>query len=182
MTLDYGPTYHPRAQDAVERLGGGWIHETIVELCKSWPRQYNEYVQPALWLHRTTPDPRLPGKTTPFSLLFGRDCRTQVDATSPSPDDEGIDGLHNLIVDKSENLRQVEGLCKDLHHRHEQRRLRLEHHNRGIKRTSAGTRVKQGDLVWVKEADSALHNDCVRVVQRLEGSGMSQICPRFGRG
>ena len=22
MTLDYGPTYHPRAQEAVERLGG----------------------------------------------------------------------------------------------------------------------------------------------------------------
>ena len=120
-------------------------------------------MQPALWLHRTTSDPRLPGKTPPFRLLFGCDYRTQVDATSPSPDNEGMDGLHNLIVDKSVNLRQVEGLCKHLHHRHEQRRLRLEHHNRGIKRTSTGTRVKQGNLVWVKEADSALHNDCVKV-------------------
>ena len=41
----------------------------------------------------------------PFLLLFGRDCRTQMVATSPSPDDEGMEGLHNLIVDKSRNLR-----------------------------------------------------------------------------
>ena len=34
VTIDYGPTDHPRAQGAVERLGG-WIHETLVELCKS---------------------------------------------------------------------------------------------------------------------------------------------------
>ena len=56
VTIDYGPTDHPRAQGAVERLGG-WIHETFVELCKSWLRRWDEYVQPALWLHRTTPDP-----------------------------------------------------------------------------------------------------------------------------
>ena len=34
VTIDYGPTDYPRAQGAVERLGG-WIHETLVELCKS---------------------------------------------------------------------------------------------------------------------------------------------------
>ena len=38
VTIDYGPTDHPRSQEAVERLGG-WIHETPVELCKSWPRR-----------------------------------------------------------------------------------------------------------------------------------------------
>ena len=70
------------------------------------------------------PDPRLPGKTTPSRLLLGRDFRTQMDATSPSPDDEAMDGLHNLIADKSENLRQVLEVRKDLQHRHEQRRLR----------------------------------------------------------
>ena len=99
-------------------------------------------------------------RPNPFCLLSGRDCRTQVDATSPSLDDEGMDGLHNLIADESGNLRQVQGLCKDLQHRHEQRRLRLEHHNTRIKRTSTGTRVKQGDLVLVKEADFALHRLC----------------------
>ena len=30
-----------------------------------------------------------------------------MDATSPSPDDEGMDGLRNLIADKSENFHQV---------------------------------------------------------------------------
>ena len=103
VTIDYNPNDHSRAQGPVERLGR-WIHEILVELCKSWPRRWDEYVQSALWLHRTTPDPRLPDKATPFRLLFGRDCRTQMDATSPSPDDEGIDGLHNLIADKTENL------------------------------------------------------------------------------
>ena len=34
VTIDYGPTDHPRAQGAVERLGG-WIHEILMELCKS---------------------------------------------------------------------------------------------------------------------------------------------------
>ena len=86
-----------------------------------------------------------------------------MNATSPSPDNEGMDGLRNLIADKSENLRQVQKVCKDLQHRHKQRRLRREHHNAGISRTSTGTRVKQGDLVLVKEADSALHNDCAHV-------------------
>ena len=86
-----------------------------------------------------------------------------MDATSSSPDDEGMDGLRNLIADKSENLSQGQEVHKDLQHRHEQRRLRREHHNAGISRTSNGAQVKQGDLVLVKEADSTLHNDCVHV-------------------
>ena len=97
--------------------------KTLVELCKSWPRRWDEYVQPALWLHRTPLDSRLPGKATPFRLLLGRDYRTRMDASSPSPDDQGMDGLYNLIADRSENLRQVQKVCKDLQHRHEQRRL-----------------------------------------------------------
>ena len=92
VTTDYGSTDHPRAQGAVEKLGR-LFHETLQELCKSWPRRWDEYVQPALWLYRTNPDPRLPGKATPFRLLFGRDCRTQMDATSPSPDDDGMDWM-----------------------------------------------------------------------------------------
>ena len=83
-----------------------------------------------------------------------------MDVTTPSPDDEGMERLHNLIADKSEALRQTQDVHNDLQHRHEQRRLRREHQNVEIRRTSAGTRVQQGDLVLVKEADSALHNDC----------------------
>ena len=71
-------------------------------------------MQPALWLYRTTPDLRLPGKATPFRLLFGRDYCTQMDAISSSLDDEGMDGLNNHIADKSENLRQVQEVRKDL--------------------------------------------------------------------
>ncbi|CAN0473025.1 unnamed protein product, partial [Ascophyllum nodosum] len=102
------------------------IHETLVELSKNWSRRWDEYVQPALWLYRTTSDLRLPGKVTPFRLLFGRDYRTQMDATSPNPDKEGMDRLHNLIADKSINLRQAQEISKYLQHRHEQRRLRRE--------------------------------------------------------
>ena len=43
VSIDYGPMNHPRAQRAVERLGG-WIHETLLELCKNWPRRWDEYV------------------------------------------------------------------------------------------------------------------------------------------
>ena len=145
----------------------------------------DEYVQPALWLNRITPDPRLPGKATPFLLLSGRDCRTQMDATSPSPNDKGMEGLHNLIADKSENLRQVQEVRKDLQHR----RLRREHQNAGIRRTSTGTRMKQGDLVLVKEADSALHYDCEtdprsmeRTVDRHSIDDTSIVLPRHPSG
>ena len=57
----------------------------------------------------------------------------------------------------------MQEIHKDLQHRHEQRRLRREHHNAGIRRTSTGIPVKRGNLVLVKEADSALHNDCAHV-------------------
>ena len=43
-------------------------------------------------------------------------------------------------------------------HGYEQRRLRRKNQNAAIRRTSTGTRVKQGDFVLVKKADSALHN------------------------
>ena len=159
VTIDYGPTGHPRAQRAVERLGGGSMKPSWNLARLSLGNEMNT-CGPTLWLHRTTPDPWLPGKVTLFRLLFGQNCRTQMNATSPSPDDDGMDGLL-LIADKSENLRQVQEVRKDLQHRHDQSRLRREHHNAGINRPSTGTRGKRGDLVLVKEADSALYNNCV---------------------
>ena len=117
VTIDYGPSDHPRTQGAAERLGG-WIHETLVELCKNWPQRWDEYMQPAPWLHRTTPGPRLPDKATLFLLLFGRDCRTQMDATSPRPDDKGVERFHNLSADQSKVLRQVQDVGRDLQPRH----------------------------------------------------------------
>ena len=160
MTIDYGPLEYTRARGTVERLGG-WIRVNLGELCKNFlgdgtnmRSQYSGHIG-------QHPIPAC--QVTPFLLLFDRDCRTQMDATSPSPDDERMEGLHILTTNKSEALRQVQEVRKDLQHRHEQRRLRREQQNVGIRRTSTGTRVKQGDLVLVKEADSALHRDCVHV-------------------
>ena len=85
VTIAYGPADHPRAQGTAERLGG-WLHEALRELCKTWPRRWDKYVQPALWIHRTTPDLRLPGKPTPFRLFFGRDAHTQLDPRHPEID------------------------------------------------------------------------------------------------
>ena len=47
VTIAYGPADHPRAQGTVERLGG-WLHEALGELCRTWPCRWGEYVQPAL--------------------------------------------------------------------------------------------------------------------------------------
>ena len=37
-----------------------------------------------------------------------------MDATIPSPDDLGIEGLHNFIAEKSEALCQVQNVCNNL--------------------------------------------------------------------
>ncbi|CAM9987057.1 unnamed protein product, partial [Sphacelaria rigidula] len=78
VKLDHGPAEHPRGQGRVERYGG-WLHDVLAELCKQWPKRWDEYVYPAVWIHRTTPDPSLPNNPTPFKLLFGREPRTQID-------------------------------------------------------------------------------------------------------
>ena len=107
VTIAYVPANHPRAQGTVERLGG-WLHEALGELCKTWPRRWDEYVQPALWIHRTTPDLRLTGKPTPFGLFFGRDARTQLDATHPEIDGGDFrGGMHSYVADKRQAYKEV---------------------------------------------------------------------------
>ena len=160
VTIDYGPSDHPRAQGAVERLGGGGFMKSSWNFAKTGLGNGMKMCsQPSGYIGQ---HPIHACQAKPFLLLFSRDCRTQMDTTSPSPDDEGKDELHNLIADKSENL-LVQKVRKDLQHCHEQRQLRRELQNAGIRRPSTGTRVKQGDLVLVKEADSALYNDYVHV-------------------
>ena len=115
--------------------------------------------RPSGCMHRAIPDPRLSGKATPFRLLLGRDCRTQMDATSPSPDDEGMDRLRNRIANKSENLRQVQKFARTYN-----TAMSRDASDESITtQGSAAPRVKQGELVMVKEADLVLHNDCVHV-------------------
>ena len=77
VSLDHGPTNHPRAQGAVERLGG-WPQEALTQLCHSWPRGWDDFVPVATWVHRVTPDEALPGNTPPYRCLL---------YTSPSPRD-----------------------------------------------------------------------------------------------
>lgn len=48
VQLDFGPADHPRSQSAVERIGG-WLHQVLLELCKLWPRRWDEYVLSACW-------------------------------------------------------------------------------------------------------------------------------------
>lgn len=77
VTLDYGPTNHPRTHGAVERLGG-WLHEVLKKLYTAWSRRWNHYFPIAAWIHETTPDNKLPGNASPYRMLFGRNPRTQI--------------------------------------------------------------------------------------------------------
>ena len=89
VSLDHGPADHSRSQEIVERMGG-WLHEVMAELCKSWPGQWDEYIGAACWIQRTTPNPRLPSSGTPFRILFGRDARSNLDALTPALDDDTL--------------------------------------------------------------------------------------------
>ena len=59
---------------------GAWLHEILTELYKMGPRRWDAYVQPALWLQQTTPEPKISDKAILFRLLFERDDRTQIGA------------------------------------------------------------------------------------------------------
>lgn len=108
IPLDYGPVDYPRAQGTVENLGG-WIQGVLSKLWNHWPLRWDEYVQPVLWLHRTTSNPRLPGGPTHFRLLFGLVVRTQIEAISPQLHDSDLvgTGLHKFMADKREDWRSV---------------------------------------------------------------------------
>ena len=158
VPINFGPIDYVRAQGAVERLGG-WIHEALSHLRKSWPKRWDEYVQPALWLQRRTPLPRIPGSPTPFELLFGRDVRSQIGAVTPELDGSDFlqhGGLHNFVADRKEAWREVTKVRDALLKRHEIRPRQCSPRNAGIQRASDGTKAKKGDLVMVQEADSTL--------------------------
>ena len=153
VPLEYGPADHPRSQGTVERMGG-WIHEVIAELCKSWPGRWDEYVEAACWIQRTTPDPRLPSGGTPFRILFGRDARTNLDALTPVLDDDSFrSGLDNFVAERQQTFRELRGI---LERRQEEKNRRRARHNAAIKRGSSGQQTRVGDRVLIKEAVSKL--------------------------
>ena len=137
--------------------GGGGLHEALGELCKTWPRRWDEYVQPALWIHRTTPDLRLPANPTAFRFSFGRDARTQLDATQPEIDGGGFrSGMHSNVADKRQAYIEVRDVQAVLMKRHVDRQKSCESRNATIGRTSVGTRLVVRDKVLVKEAESVM--------------------------
>ena len=108
-----------------------------------------------VWLHRTAPDPNRPGNVTPFRPLFGHDIPTQLDAATPTPDDENLEECTPsslTAVKPFTKYKKSVMLCKS-----PQRRHTRSHRNAMIRRISNGTRVKPGDLVLVREAESVLH-------------------------
>ena len=106
VTIAYGPADHPRAQGTVGRLGG-WLHEALGELCKTWPRRWDKYVQPALDLSYHV-GPAFTGEVNSHPFFFGRDARTQLDATHPEIDGGGFrGGIHSYVADKKQTYKEV---------------------------------------------------------------------------
>eukprot|EP00752_Nemacystus_decipiens_P002232 g2117.t1 len=98
VSLDYGPVNHPRAQGAVERMGG-WLQEALSLLCKAWPKRWDDYVPVATWIHRVTPDPALPGGVSPYQILFGRPPRSHIDLLAQPLDAASFgQGLDRTVV------------------------------------------------------------------------------------
>ena len=132
-------------------------------------------MQPAHWLQRTTPPPRLPCSPTPFGLLFGRDVRSQIDEVTPELDSSDFllhGGLHSFVADSREAWREVTRERDALLKRHELRLHQRSGSNSDIRRASAGTKVKKGDLVMAQEADSTLlHEGIHRQLVHEEWTG-----------
>ena len=136
---------------------GEWLHEVLREPCETWPRGGDDFVQPVLWIHCTTPDLRLPGKPTPFCPAFGRDARTQFDATHPEIDGgDSRGGMHNYVADKHQTYKEVRDVRVALLKIHEDRQKSRESRNAEIGQNSVGTSVVVGDKVPVKEAESVM--------------------------
>lgn len=53
MPPDHRPADYHRSQEAEEMIGGS-IPDLLSELCKAWPRRWDECVQPASWIQCTT--------------------------------------------------------------------------------------------------------------------------------
>jgi len=153
VPLDYGPVNHPRAQGAVERMGG-WLQEALALLCKAWPKRWDDYVPVATWIHRVTPDPALPGGASPYQILFGRPPRSHVDFLAQPLDRVAFGQGLERNVEEQHHLTQ-EILAK----RQEVLTRQRERHNAKIARESPGAKTQVGDLVLVRETPVSIYRD-----------------------
>ena len=153
VSLNYVPADFSRSHGTAERMGG-WFQETISILCQSWPLRWDQYVLPACWIQRVTPDPSLPGNPTPFSLLFGREPHTQLDAITRNIDGtEFQGGLDTFVAERQQSFVEVREALKQ---RQADKDRQREASNANVRRASPGSQVKVGDMVMVRESDSSL--------------------------
>lgn len=157
VSLDFGPANHPRAQGAVERLGG-WLHEVLAQLCAAWPRRWDVYVPVATWIHRITPDVTLKGGASPYRILFGREPRSHIDDLAQALDGSSFrsQGLERSVAESQQTVREVQQI---LAQRQAAKNQQRERHNERVSRESPGANAKVGDLMLVREASNTLHQD-----------------------
>ena len=126
----------------------------LAELCKGWPRRWDEYVEAACWIQRKTPDPCLPSGGMPFQILFGRDARTNLDARTPVLDGDSFrTGLDNFVAKRQQSFLEVRGILET---RQEEKNRRRTRHNAAMKRSSSGQETGVGDRVLIKEVANKL--------------------------
>lgn len=156
VSLDFGPTNHPRGQGTVERMGAV-LSQLLSELCQAWPERWDEYVSIATWAHRMLPDESLPGNLSPYQMLFGRAPRTPLDQLAPSLDNSAL-GLEPTV---EETRRKHLEVTKALQQRQAGKNRHRDRRNAQISRTSPGAKAIVGDKVLVRESASTLYRDGV---------------------
>ncbi|CAN0002469.1 unnamed protein product [Choristocarpus tenellus] len=123
---------------------GGLLLEVLSELCVKWPDRWDEYVSPACWAQRTTPDPSDPLNSTPFRVLFDHDPRTWLDAVITKLDGDIEAGrLDFFIEQRRKNFREVREVQE---RRMSTQQKYRERANALITRSSPGLGSKPGDL------------------------------------
>lgn len=110
----------------------------------------------ATWIYRLGPDESLPGRASPYNVLFGRGSCTQLDELVPTLDDATLGGrLERTMADK----RQMARRKREAPVQRQATKNRRREIEATIARASPGAKAKIGDKVLVKEATRTPHND-----------------------
>lgn len=94
---------------------------------------------------------------TPFQILFGCGPRTSLDTLGPQVDDtEETGGEDNFIKRCRQMMAKLRDILAKIHAKREVRRQTLQ---ANIQRPSPRGRAQKGDLVLVRESESALYRE-----------------------